>query len=115
MEESGTSGSEYEPSEGEDTEDDSEDEAKEDNSMEDITDISTDASIVLNASFNVPGNSACDDATLKADLSKGPKGNDKRSCCLYCGELQTKFPRHLASKHSKEKEVSDFLELSKGL
>lgn len=119
MKESGTSESEYEPSEGEDTEDetendseDEEDKAEKD-SVEDVTDRSTDVSLVLHASFNVPRNSACDDIELKADLSKGPKGEDKASYGLYCGKSQKKFPRHLASKHFKEKEVSDFLELSK--
>lgn len=66
--------------------------------------MSTDVSLILNASFNVPGNSACHDAILKADLSKGPKDDDKPSYCLYCGKFQTKLPRHLALKHLKEKE-----------
>lgn len=71
MEDSGTSELEYEPSEGEDTENDTEDKAEEDVSMESITDMSTNASLILNASFNIPGHSAYDDVMLKADLSKG--------------------------------------------
>lgn len=117
LEKSYISESEYEPSEGEDTEDDSEneDESEKINSMESTPAISsTDVSLVLNASFNIPGNSACDDAILKADLSKGPKGDGKASCCIYCRKFQMKLPRHLASKHFNEKEVSDFLKLPKG-
>jgi len=115
LEKSYISESEYEPSEGEDTADDSEneDESEKSNSLESTAISSTDVSL-LNASFNIPGNSACDDAILKADLSKGPKGDGKASCCIYCGKFQMKLPRHLASKHFNEKEVSDFLKLPKG-
>lgn len=63
MKESGASESEYEPSEGEDTEEETENDSEDEedkagkDSVEDVTDRSTDVSLVLHASFNVPGNS----------------------------------------------------------
>lgn len=61
----------------------------------------------------MPGNSACDDENLRADLSHGPKGSNKRDCCLYCQKLQTKLCRHLTLIHCNEEAVASFSLLPK--
>lgn len=64
--------------------------------------------------FNVPGNSACDESELTAELSQGPKGNNKKNFCVFCHTLQSKIARHLENKHHNEDQVKDFLNLPKG-
>lgn len=64
--------------------------------------------------FNVPGNSACDESKLIVELSKGPKGNNKKNFCIFCHTLQSKIARHLENKHHNEDQVKDFLNLPKG-
>ncbi|XP_029178241.1 uncharacterized protein LOC114946029 [Nylanderia fulva] len=64
--------------------------------------------------FNVPGNSACNDLELTAEMSNGPKGDNKKNFCVFCKTLQTKIARHLENKHCDEDQVKDFLNLPKG-
>lgn len=63
--------------------------------------------------FNVPGNTACDESELTAELSNGPKGDKKKNFCLFCNTLQSKISRHLENKHQDENRVKDFLNLPK--
>ncbi|KAK4883972.1 hypothetical protein RN001_000243 [Aquatica leii] len=78
-ERSDLSESEYEPSEGEDTDDDSDDEAHDEHiaskngtiSPENVTDISAEASLILNASFNMP-----EEAKGNADIENTMEAND---------------------------------------
>lgn len=60
-------------------------------------------------SFNVPGNSACDDSNLKSKLSKDE--NVKKHLCCFCDKLQTRLARHLILKHGNEDEVKEFIHL----
>lgn len=64
----------------------------------------------MNAPFNVPGNSACDDKNLKADL----KGGQKKSFCIYCHKIYSKLPRHLYDKHRSEEDVAKILSYPQG-
>ncbi|KAK0070766.1 hypothetical protein PV325_014107, partial [Microctonus aethiopoides] len=96
-----SSGSQYEPSDTEDSES-SDDENHESGKMDksrttNNSYILRDISLILNASFNVPGSSACDDSNMKAQLSRGAKGDKKLNYCLYCQKPYTKITRHLES------------------
>lgn len=64
--------------------------------------------------FNIPGTSACDESKLTVELSKGPKGSNKKNFCVFCHTLQSKIARHLENKHYNEDQVKDFLNLPKG-
>ena len=67
----------------------------------------------LQASFNVPGNSACNDREQMSELSHGPKGGQKKNFCFYCKTVQSKIARHLINKHSDKEEVKKFIHLPK--
>ncbi|KAK0071924.1 hypothetical protein PV326_000658, partial [Microctonus aethiopoides] len=104
-----SSGSQYEPSDTEDSES-SDDENHESGKMDksrttNNSYILRDISLILNASFNVPGSSACDDSNMKAQLSRGAKGDKKLNYCLYCQKPYTKITRHLESVHRDEEAV----------
>ncbi|XP_070167647.1 myb-like protein A [Polyergus mexicanus] len=64
--------------------------------------------------FNVPGNSACNNFELTAEMSNGLKGNNNKNFCVFCHTLQSKIARHLENKHRDEDQVKDFLNLPKG-
>ncbi|KAK0076386.1 hypothetical protein PV326_010810 [Microctonus aethiopoides] len=117
--------SEYQPSEFDDESDsDSDSDPDSDHEHENIenynsvvaddSSTSKNASFILNASFNVPGNSACDDKNLKADLSHGRKGGQKKSFCIYCHKIYSKLPRHLYDKHRSEEAVAKILSYPQG-
>lgn len=75
---------------------------------------SFESSLILNFSFNIPGNSACDDNQMCAELSKGAKGEQKKNYCLFCKQPQSKIARHLENKHQNEESVMAFCTLKKG-
>lgn len=111
-----SSGSQYEPSDTEDSAS-SDDENHESGKMDksrttDKSNTPRDILLILNASFNVPGNSACDDSNMKAQPSRGAKGDKKLNYCLYCQKPYTKIVRHLESVHRDEEAVKKIKSLA---
>lgn len=124
--ESGTSGSEYNPESDIDKmsddveEDQDENEDSNDGSLDPVNqrgDVSNDfdkskeAAIDDEYPFSVPGTSACRASDLKAELSRGPKGDRKKNVCLYCKKPQSKIARHLEFVHRNEEKVKLFASL----
>lgn len=106
-------GSEYIPSEKEDDDTDT-DHSDGDQTIDDgngslvINNDRRSADFILDDSFNKPGNSACDNRNQFADLSKGPKGGQKKNFCFFCHTEQSKIVRHLTLKHADEESVRKF-------
>lgn len=67
------------------------------NSGNDITEISgaSEENEYNKFKYNIPRSSACDDSKLTVELSKGPKGNNKKNFCVFCHTLQSKIARYL--------------------
>ncbi|XP_043275584.1 uncharacterized protein [Venturia canescens] len=72
---------------------------------------SREAPIDQNFPFNVAGTSACNLGSLKTELSRGPKGDNKKNVCLYCQKPQSKIARHLELVHGNETKVKEFISL----
>ncbi|XP_044590498.1 uncharacterized protein LOC123269064 [Cotesia glomerata] len=62
-------------------------------------------------SFNIPGNSACDDKNLKTELSKSKES--KKNLCFYCKKFQSQLARHLEMVYSQEELVEKFMSFDK--
>lgn len=112
------SGSLYDPSDSKtDSEEESESEkvnkSKEENTMSSVEcNSSLDLSIKFSSSFNVPGNSACDDKGLTTESSQ--LKNIKKHFCFYCKKFHTQIARHLEMKHALEEDVQEFMSYKKG-
>ena len=68
----------------------------------------------ISISANVPGKSTRDDAGMFVACATGRKALDRKSYCMYCQTMQTKFVRHLENKHKDVDEVKKFAVLPKG-
>ncbi|XP_077270902.1 uncharacterized protein LOC143902074 isoform X2 [Temnothorax americanus] len=82
--------------------------------ISEISNVSGNSKYTNQFKYNVPGNSACDASELTAELSHGPKGDNKKNFCVFCHTLQSKIARHLENKHRNEDQVKEFLNLPKG-
>ena len=114
--ESFTDGSDYVPSDDEESDEISLEEADEGDKSTPAQPTAVNSSCdsveySLHDSFNVPGNSGCDKREQMPEKSRGPKGGQKKNFCFYCKTQQSKIVRHLENKHSDQIEVKKFMSL----
>lgn len=69
------------------------------------------SSLEVSLSVNVPGRSTRDDSDMFVITATGQKGLDRKSYCMYCQTMQSKFVRHLQNKHKDVEEVRKFADL----
>lgn len=71
------------------------------------------SSLEVSLSVNVPGKSTRDDSLMFVTAASGKMASDRRSYCMFCKTMHTKFVRHLENKHRDIEEVNKFADLPK--
>lgn len=71
-------------------------------------------SLNVSLSNNEQGNSAKDDTNMFVIPCKKPGNGTKKLFCMFCGNFQSKFARHLENAHKDMEEVRKFVSLPKG-
>ncbi|XP_024947526.1 uncharacterized protein LOC107274509 isoform X3 [Cephus cinctus] len=116
---SSESASEYQPSEsnisiGNTSEEDNDSENKEQRIEEKQNETSSRNSCLdISSKGNTPERYIRDDADMFVDISDGKRGLSKKTFCMYCKKLQSKFARHLENVHNDIEDVKRFSVLPK--